>query len=417
MTPRLSYRTASAAGLAILALTGCTAGAAVPAGPTPPQPASSLSPAAKTPAKASTKPSAAKPSATTSATPTTPAAPPAPPPASRPPITGADPVTMAFAGDVHFEKDKLRAVAADPNGLSSLKPYLSRADITVVNLETAVTTRGTPIAGKQFTFRAPESALTTLANAGVDVAGMANNHGADFGPVGLVDTMKALPGAPLKVIGIGQNLDQALSPATFTVDGVSIAVFNARALKEETTNLFTAAATKPGVTALVKPYKSTSAKRFLAAVKDASARYDVVVAFLHYGEEGQTCPTPKQVEVVNLLADAGADAVIGGHSHRVQAGGWTKDTYVNYGLGSFTWWLVPSQPATGVLTISIDKQRVAAKRAAGAAASASVITKEDWQPMLIGASGLPSVPDAAGVARLNAARQGLLGCSKLSPTP
>ena len=70
-----------------------------------------------------------------------------------------------------------------------------------------------------------------------------------------------------------------------------------------------------------------------------------------------------------------------------------------------------------MLTSSIDKQLVAAKRAAGAAASASVITKEDWQPMLIGTSGLPSVPDAAGVARLNAARQGLLGCSKLSPAP
>ncbi len=339
-------------------------------------------------------------------------------PVVRAPITGTDPITMAFAGDVHFEKDKLRRVAADPEGLAKLKPYLAGADITTVNLETAITTGGTPLPGKPFTFRAPAAALTTLANAGVDVAGMANNHAADFGAKGLADTLKAQADAPVKVIGLGNNLDQANAPAEFVIDGVSIAILNVTPLQEETTDYHTAADDAPGVAALIKPYTSTAAKRFVAAVQDASARYDVVVVFIHWGTEGEYCPTPKQFEVEKMLSDAGADAIIGGHSHRVQAGGWSGNTYVNYGLGSFTWWLVPSNPATGVLTLSIDKQLVEAKRAAAdPSTAASVFTKEQWQAMVIGDSGLPYVPAQASVDRLNAARDGLLKCSKLTATP
>ena len=61
----------------------------------------------------------------------------------------------------------------------------------MVNLETAITTGGDP-EPKSFTFRAPPSALTALADAGVDVASMANNHGADYGAAGIADTLAAI---------------------------------------------------------------------------------------------------------------------------------------------------------------------------------------------------------------------------------
>ena len=61
----------------------------------------------------------------------------------------------------------------------------------MVNLETAITTGGTPAPGKQFTFRAPAAALTALKAAGVDVASMANNHGMDYMQSGLADSLAA----------------------------------------------------------------------------------------------------------------------------------------------------------------------------------------------------------------------------------
>ena len=90
-------------------------------------------------------------------------------------------VTFAFGGDVHFEQE-LRALldrdAADV--LAPQRSVLSSADIAMVNLETAITTRGTAVP-KDFTFRAPPAAFTALAGAGVDVATVANNHGMDYG--------------------------------------------------------------------------------------------------------------------------------------------------------------------------------------------------------------------------------------------
>lgn len=398
------------AATAAVAVAGCaTVG---PAG----LPATSTTPVTST----SQNGASASPPAATTGTPTgTPTNGATPSGASRPDVVGGNPVTLAFAGDVHFEK-ALRPVASDPAGMADLKPLLSKADVTVVNLETAITSGGTPQPGKPYTFRAPASALTTLANAGVDVVGMANNHSADFGDSGLADTLAAKADAPLKVIGVGKNLDEADAPAEFTIDGVTIAILNVTPLQEETTDFHTATDTSPGVAALVKPYTSTAAKRFVAAVKDASTRYDVVVVFLHWGTELEKCPTAKQFEVEKMLSAAGADVIVGGHSHRVQAGGWTGNTYVSYGLGSFTWWLVPSDPATGVLTLSVDKDRVKAKRDLPAdrlSEATSVVSNQSWQAMMIGESGLPYVPSKASVEKLVAQRDSLMGCSKLRAKP
>ena len=82
-------------------------------------------------------------------------------------------MTLAFAGDVHAEGPSGDAVLA---GLPSIRDALGRADLTVVNLETAVTDRGTP-ADKQFVFRAPPAVLPALEDAGLDVVSLANNHG------------------------------------------------------------------------------------------------------------------------------------------------------------------------------------------------------------------------------------------------
>ena len=67
---------------------------------------------------------------------------------------------------------------------------LRSADFTALNLETAITTRGTP-QPKTFHFRAPPAAFTALRDAGIDLVTMANNHALDYGPVGLADTLAA----------------------------------------------------------------------------------------------------------------------------------------------------------------------------------------------------------------------------------
>ena len=58
-----------------------------------------------------------------------------------------------------------------------------------------------------------------------------------------------------------------------------------------------------------------------------------------------------------LLAAAGADVVVGSHSHVVGGAGWSGDTYVSYGLGNFVWYH-SRQPDTGVLVLRLDADGV-----------------------------------------------------------
>ena len=131
---------------------------------------------------------------------TTTSAPPSPSPDPSPTPTGPPRLTLAFAGDVHFE-GRLEPLREDPTtALASVAPQLSAADVTVLNLEAAITERGVP-EPKQFHFRVPEEMLAAFPAAGVDVVTMANNHGVDYGRDGLEDTLAAIGRSPLPVVG------------------------------------------------------------------------------------------------------------------------------------------------------------------------------------------------------------------------
>jgi poly-gamma-glutamate synthesis protein (capsule biosynthesis protein) len=240
------------------------------------------------------------------------------------------PVTIAFGGDVHFEGMLRSQLDANPAGvLAPVAPVLSAADVAVVNLETAITERGTP-APKSFTFRAPATAFTALASAGVDVASMANNHGLDYGPDGLADSIAAAAAHPFPVIGIGRNAAEAYAPYRATVRGQRIAVIGAtQVLDGNLISSWTATDTQPGLAS------AKEVQRLADAVRAVRASVDTVVVFLHWGIERQTCPSGDQVTLARVLADAGADVIVGGHAHRLQGGGRLGAAFVGYGLGNF----------------------------------------------------------------------------------
>src|SRR5207253_5541500 len=176
------------------------------------------------------------------------------------------PVTFAFGGDVHFEGPLATLLGADPNTvLAPVAPLLQRVDVAVVNLETAITTRGTP-EPKAYTFRAPASALTALAAAGIDVANEANNHGVDYGPDGLVDTLAARAAAmpTIAVTGIGENAADAYRPFTRTINGQRIAIVSAsQVIDDPLITSWTATPTHAGIAS------AKDVDRLLAAVRTA----------------------------------------------------------------------------------------------------------------------------------------------------
>lgn len=300
-----------------------------------------------------------------------------------------DPITISFAGDVHFE-GPLRARLDQPeSALASIEPRLSTADLTVVNLETSLGSGGAPEPGKRFTFQAPRSALAALAAAGVDVVTMANNHALDFGPK---PTMDALTGKlPVDVVGVGTDRSAAFAPSVHTVRRTKIAVLGASMADDPTadpTAHWAATATEPGIAVAQNP------KRLARAVRQAGAAADLVIVYLHWGVQGEQCPSRSQTIMAKALAEAGADIIVGSHAHELQGAGLAGDAFVAYGLGNFLWY---QEGTTGVLTLTVDGTKMSST----------------WTPARIQPDGLPRFATGPTADQLAREFTDLRSCAEL----
>lgn len=321
---------------------------------------------------------------------------PAPPATvTSPSTTAGRPVTFAFAGDVHFEGPLRARLASDPSSvLAPVAADLRGADLAVVNLESAVTERGEP-APKEFTFRAPATAFAALASAGVDVASMANNHGLDYGPVGLEDSLAAAAQAGFPVVGIGRDAAQAYAPYRAVIAGRRVAVLAAtQVLDSHLIDAWTAADGKPGLAS------AKQVDRLVAAVAAARATSDTVVVFLHWGVERRECPTADQQGLAQRLVEAGADVVVGGHAHRLQGAGRLGGALVAYGLGNFAFSTRPGPGArSGVLLVTVNGREV---------------QRYEWRPAEI-RDGVPHPLAGEAAAAAIAQWEALRGCTGLAP--
>ncbi len=320
------------------------------------------------------------------------------------------PLTIAVAGDVHFE-GALRQRLDDPaTALAPATRALAAADVAVVNLETSVGTGGSPDPAKRYTFQAPPRAFAALAAAGIDVASMANNHALDFGRQPLPGTFAAIAQArtadpPLAVVGIGRDADEAFRPARTDVDGTSVATIGATVAgtdpTADPTGQWAATDDTAGTADAIDP------ARLLRAVRGADRSADVVVAYLHWGVQGQGCPSDEQRTLAADLVAAGADVVVGSHTHQLQGDGRLGEGYVAYGLGNYAWYTQASEASsvTGVLTLTVQPAATPDGRA--------TVTRTRWQPARIGADGLPRPVSGAAAADFEADRGELRACAGL----
>ncbi|MCY7396291.1 MAG: CapA family protein [Nocardioides sp.] len=79
---------------------------------------------------------------------------------------------------------------------------------------------------------------------------------------------------------------------------------------------------------------------------------DLVVVYLHWGQENDACPTLDQEALARSLAQAGADVVVGTHAHVPFGAGMLGGAYVSYGLGNFLWYH-GRRSETGVLQLTV----------------------------------------------------------------
>jgi poly-gamma-glutamate capsule biosynthesis protein CapA/YwtB (metallophosphatase superfamily) len=215
-----------------------------------------------------------------------------------------------------------RGVSQPDQAFSASADWLRSADLTLGNLECALTDSPPPaVATLEHSFPAPvrlyasTQAASWLKDAGFDLLGLANNHSLDAGPDGLHQTADILQEAGLAVVGVGATPEQALGVYTFTHNGVKLAILSVNAIPIPADNALSQGQSASDGWDVARWEREA----VLRAVTDASHQADAVIVSIHWGYEYQFQPDPAQTRYAEWLFEAGADVVLGHHPHVVQA--------------------------------------------------------------------------------------------------
>jgi poly-gamma-glutamate synthesis protein (capsule biosynthesis protein) len=313
-------------------------------------------------------------------------------------------ITLAVAGDVHFTGRTAVLLDHPATAFGPIADVLRGTDLAVLNLETAITTRGTE-QPKTYHFRTPATALDALRGAGVDAVTLANNHVLDYGQVGLADTLAALHAADYPYFGIGENATAAWAPRIMTVAGVRLAFIGVSQVHDLATS-WVATDSRPGEANAVDEHRT------LAAIRAARSQADVVVVFMHWGTEGNGCPNSEQKTLATKMAGAGANLILGAHAHVLQGSGWLGNTYVAYGMGNFLWYGTSHSTQTGVLRLTLHPGVLV--HAAGASGA---FVNAEFLPAVVSGTGQPVL--LTGSEKTSAAQRyaNLRACTGLTASP
>lgn len=243
--------------------------------------------------------------------------------------------TICFAGDINLDENwgTTQYMDAQPNGIydcisKEMIDTMQAADIMCLNNEFTYSTGGAPMNGKAYTFRAKPERVEILHQLGVDAVTLANNHVYDYGRDALLDTFSVLEEADIPYFGAGRTLQDAMKPLYLEVDGKTVALVAAsRAEKNKMTPQ--ANDENPGI------LRCYDTELFLQVIKEAKENADFCIAFVHWGTEYSFDLEQVQLSTGKEYLDAGADAVIGAHSHCLQGMEYYDGKPIIYSLGNY----------------------------------------------------------------------------------
>ena len=224
---------------------------------------------------------------------------------------------------------------------------LNNADITLVNNEFTVSSRGEPLEYKKYILRAEPSRLSMYEALGVDIVSLANNHVYDYGKDAFLDMLQYLNEAKIPYIGAGKNLDEAITPQYYIINGRKIALVAANR-SEKLVLTPGADENSPGV------LRCYDTELFKEVIRNAKQNADIVFAYVHWGTELSHSFDEVQQSQGYEYIDAGADAVIGSHAHCLQGVEYYNGRPIIYNLGNF--WFSGSTEELGVLKVSISNE-------------------------------------------------------------
>lgn len=249
---------------------------------------------------------------------------------SNSPLESKENVSISVTGDVMFARNMAGVLSLDSSPFSGVSNVTSNVDLLLINFENAATSSENVVKGDVPLKCSPDYVPLAKANNNT-VAALANNHAFDYGIGGMQDTVKYLDDAGITPIGAGNSEDEAHQAVVKDVNGRKITILNymdADNFKEYPYEVIPYAnGSNPGYSA----YDYSDAQKQISENNDS----DLIIAYLHFGNEYSTSPNENQVKIAHELIDLGADVVIGSHPHVPQGIEMYNGKPIFYSLGNF----------------------------------------------------------------------------------
>ena len=253
---------------------------------------------------------------------------------------------LLAGGDIAINRSEAKGA------FGKLIPLLREADVSFANLELPLSRTGKPAPEKILLRGAPEMA-GALTEAGFDVMAFANNHVLDYGEDAFAETMSLMDSLGVALVGGGMNLAQARKPALIKRGKLTIGFL---AYCSVIPRGFEAAASDPGVNPVrahtaYRPWRDLSEypgtppridtwaepahlARMKRDIRNLRKKADLVVVNHHWGTSMTHEVMDFEREIAHASVDAGADLVLGGHPHVLQAVEFHKGAPIVYSMGN-----------------------------------------------------------------------------------
>lgn len=259
-------------------------------------------------------------------------------------------ITFVGAGDVIIDREKPETI------FRHVSDVFKSADIAYVNMEQVLSERGTPHP-RQAVYSSSKMVDAYTKN-GIDVVSLATNHIMDWGAEGLLGTLETLKSAGIPHCGAGKNIAEARKPVILERKGTKVGFLNFCTVAFEE---YAATDDTPGLASL-KVYTvyervdyqpatppliiSITKKEDLAllveSVENLKAQVDVVILCMHWGQHLLPAIIPDYCfEMGHAAIDAGADMIIGSHTHILKGIEMYKGKPIFYSVGNFALELGP----------------------------------------------------------------------------
>lgn len=242
---------------------------------------------------------------------------------------------LKATGDIMLARKVGRYMAAQgvDYPVAQVAGFLQDADLTVCNLESPLSTKGTPLPGKGIWFRADPGNVEALLMCGIDLAALANNHALDYDSPALLETVDVLEEAGISHVGAGANEDAAREPVIKEINGIRIGFLSYSEMADFYFSVsyprkLRATDDLPGIA-------SFDIDDVIEDMEELKADTDIIILLLHWGMEYQDMPQQYQIEAAHQLIDNGADIIIGHHPHCIQGVETYHGGLIAYSLGNF----------------------------------------------------------------------------------